>query len=72
MHFSSLFLGSIKNKSYLCTKKRRKDIKMDKRFTPRSNEEMLAAVRAFQARQKAFMERMDAKLEKEIYQEEMA
>ena len=35
---------------------------MDKRFTPRSNEEMLAAVRAFQARQKAFMERMDAKL----------
>jgi hypothetical protein len=46
--------------------------KMDKRFTPRSNEEMLAAVRAFQARQKAFMERMDAKLEKEIYQEEMA
>ena len=66
------FLGSIKNKSYLCTKKRRKDIKMDKRFTPRSNEEMLAAVRAFQARQKAFMERMDAKLEKEIYQEEMA
>ena len=45
---------------------------MDKRFTPRSNEEMLAAVRAFQARQKAFFERMDAKLEKEIYQEEMA
>ena len=49
-----------------------KGYKMDKRFTPRSNEEMLAAVRAFQARQKAFMERMDAKLEKEIYQEEMA
>ena len=27
MHFSSLFLGSIKNIFYLCTKKRRKDIK---------------------------------------------
>ncbi len=72
MHFSSLFLGSIKNKSYLCTKKRRKDIKMDKRFTPRSNEEMLAAVRAFQARQKVMYDRLDTKLEKEIYQEEMA
>ena len=45
---------------------------MDKRFTPRTNEEMLAAVRAFQARQKAFLERLDAKLEKEIYQEELA
>ena len=45
---------------------------MDKRFTPRTHEEMLAAVRAFQARQKAFLERMDAKLEKKIYQEEMA
>ena len=39
---------------------------MDKRFTPRTNEEMLAAVRAFQARQKAFMERLEAKLEEEI------
>lgn len=45
---------------------------MNKRFTPRSNDEMLAAVRAFQARQKAIFERMDAKLEKEIYQKEMA
>ena len=45
---------------------------MDKRFKSRSNEEMLAAVRAFQACQKAFMECMDAKLEKEIYQEVMA
>ena len=43
-----------------------KGYKMDKRFTPRTHEEMLAAVRAFQARQKAFLERMDAKLEKEI------
>lgn len=58
----SLSLHQEKTKGYI----------MDKRFTPRSNEEMLAAVRAFQARQKAFMERMDAKLEKEIYQEEMA
>ena len=66
------FLGSIKNKFYLCTKKRRKDIKMDKRFTPRSNEEMLAAVRAFQARQKVMYDRLDTKLQKEIYQEEIA
>lgn len=46
--------------------------KMDKRFTPRTNEEMLAAVRAFQARQKVMYDRLDTKLEKEIYQEEMA
>ena len=45
---------------------------MDKRFTPRSNEEMLDAVRAFQARQKVMYDRLDTKLEKEIYQEEMA
>lgn len=45
---------------------------MDKKFTPRSNEEMLAAVRAFQARQKAMYDRLGNKLEKEIYQEEMA
>ena len=52
--------------------KKKKGQKMNKRFTPRSNEEMLAAVHAFQARQKAFLERLDAKLEKEIYQEELA
>ena len=46
--------------------------KMDKRFTPRTNEEMLAAVRAFQTRQKVMYDRLDTKLEKEIYQEEMA
>lgn len=45
---------------------------MDKRFTPRSNEEMLAAVRAFQARNRASMKRLDAKLKKEIYKEELA
>lgn len=45
---------------------------MDKRFIPRTNEEMLAAVRAFQARQRALYKRMDAKLEKKIYLEEMA
>ena len=49
-----------------------KGYKMDKRFTPRTNEEMLAAVRAFQARQKVMYDRLDTKLEKEIYQEEMA
>ncbi len=45
---------------------------MDKRFTPRSNEEMLAAVRAFQARQKVMYDRLESKLKKEVYQEEMA
>ena len=49
-----------------------KRYKMDKRFTPRSNEEMRAAVRAFQARQKVMYDRLSTKLEKEIYQEEMA
>ena len=58
----SLSLHQEKTKGYI----------MDKRFTPRSNEEMLAAVRAFQARQKAMYDRLDTKLEKEIYQEEMA
>ena len=41
-----------------------KEYKMDKRFTPRSNEEMLAAVRAFQARQKVVYDRLFTKLEK--------
>jgi hypothetical protein len=49
-----------------------KGYKMDKKFTPRSNEEMFAAVQAFQARQKVLYDRLGAKLEKEIYQEEMA
>lgn len=41
-----------------------KGYKMDKRFTPRTNEEMLAAVRAFQARQKVMYDRLQTKLEK--------
>ena len=45
---------------------------MNKKFSPRSNEEMLAAVRAFQARQKVMYDRLETKLQKEIYQEEMA
>ena len=72
MHFSTFFLGSIKNKFYLCTKKRRKDIKMDKRFTPRSNEEMLAAVRAFQARQRKWFEESNKRLEKRVIEHELA
>ena len=51
---------------------KKKGFMMDKRFTPRTNEEMLAAVRAFQERQKAMYDRLDTKLKKEIYQEEMA
>jgi hypothetical protein len=72
MQFFSFFLGSIKNKLYLCTKKTRKDIKMDKRFTPRSNEEMLAAVRAFQASQRQWYEESDKRLEKRIIEHELA
>lgn len=40
--------------------------KMDKRFTPRSNEEMLAAVRAFQASQRQWFEESDKRLEKRV------
>lgn len=59
-------------KIYSIFARRKENVMMDKRFTPRTNEEMLDAVRALQARQKAFYERMNAKLEKEIYREEMA
>lgn len=44
---------------------------MDKRFTPRTNEEMLAAVRALQERLKAMNERLAMKLEKPVYQKEL-
>ena len=37
---------------------------MDKKFIPRSNEEMLAAVRAFQERQRQWFEESDKRLEK--------
>ena len=52
----------------------RKDerIYMDKRFTPRSNEEMLAAVRAFQARQRKWFEESDKRLEKRVIEHELA
>ena len=68
------FAFSWKYQKYILSlyQEKTKGYKMDKRFTPRSNEEMLAAVRAFQARQKAMYDRLDTKLEKEIYQEEMA
>ena len=45
---------------------------MDKRFTPRSNEEMLAAVRAFQARQRQWFEESDKRLEKRVIEHELA
>ena len=38
---------------------------MDKKFIPRSNEEMLAAVRAFQERQRQWFEESDMRLKKE-------
>jgi hypothetical protein len=46
--------------------------KMDKRFTPRSNEEMLAAVRAFQARQRKWFEESNKRLEKRVIKHELA
>jgi hypothetical protein len=46
--------------------------KMDKRFTPRSNEEMLAAVRAFQARQRKWFEESNKRLEKRVVEHELA
>lgn len=45
---------------------------MDSRFTPRSQEEMLKAVRDFQKRQQVMYSRLNAKLEKEVLQEELA
>ena len=45
---------------------------MDKRFTPRSNEEMLAAVRAFQARQREWFKESDKRLEKRVIEHELA
>ena len=49
-----------------------KGYKMDKRFTPRSNEEMRAAVRAFQARQRKWFEESDKRLEKRAIERELA
>ena len=49
-----------------------KGYKMDKRFTPRSNEEMLAAVRAFQARQREWFEESNKRLEKRVFEHELA
>lgn len=45
---------------------------MDKRFTPRSHEEMYAAVRAFQASQRQWFEESDKRLEQRIIEHELA
>jgi len=45
---------------------------MDSRFTPRTDEEMMKAVRDFQKRQQKMYSRLSAKLEKEVLQEELA
>ena len=45
---------------------------MDKRFTPRTNEEMLAAVQAFQARQREWFEESNKRLEKRVIEHELA
>ncbi|MBR6287030.1 MAG: hypothetical protein IKR18_08610 [Bacteroidaceae bacterium] len=45
---------------------------MDKRFTPRSHEEMLAAVRAFQERQRQWFEESDKRLENRVIKHEVA
>ena len=51
---------------------KKKGQEMDKRFTPRTNEEMLAAVRAFQARQRQWFEESDKRLEKRVIEHELA
>lgn len=45
---------------------------MNKKFTPRSNEEMLAAVRAFQARQREWFKESNKRLEKRVIEHELA
>ncbi len=45
---------------------------MDKRFRPRTNDELRAAVQIFQARTKAMNERLKNKLEKEVPVEQFA
>ena len=45
---------------------------MDSRFVPRTNEEMLAAVRAFQERQRKWFEESDRRLEKRAVKHELA
>lgn len=45
---------------------------MDKRFTPRTNDEMLAAVRAFQERQRKWYEESDARLAQRVVEHEFA
>jgi hypothetical protein len=58
--------------NFIFASRKRKDIKMDKRFTPRSKEEILAAVRAFQARQRKWFEESDKRLEKRVIEHELA
>ena len=45
---------------------------MDKRFTPRSTEEMPAEVREFQARQREWFKESDKRLEKRVIEHELA
>jgi len=58
----SLSLHQQKTKGYM----------MNKKFTPRSNEEMLAAVRAFQARQREWFKESNKRLEKRVIEHELA
>ena len=51
---------------------KKKGSMMDKRFTPRTNEEMLAAVRAFQERQRKWFEESNKRLEKRVIEHELA
>ncbi len=45
---------------------------MDKRFKPRSKEEMMKAVRDFQAKQRKWYEESDKRLEKRVSEPELA
>ncbi len=71
IRFLPLFLEVSKNNS-IFAQEETKGQKMDKKFTPRSNEEMLAAVRAFQARQRKWFEESNKRLEKRIIKNELA
>ena len=44
---------------------------MDGKFVPRTNEEMLAAVRAFQERQRKWFEESDQRLKERVVKHEL-
>ena len=49
-----------------------KKTNMETKFTPRTHEEMLAAVRAFQAQQRKWFEESDQRLKNRVIEHEIA